>query len=212
MKRIKSKAENYISHSQSAYRANRSTTDVIWSHYFIIAEVMLYQNMDVQITGLDMSSAFDMIEREQLMQILELILKEDEIRMCRLLLRETSTTLRFEKDRSSRPEVFCKKDVVRNFAKFTGKHLCQSLFFNKVAGLSLSLNFIKKETLAQVFSCEFCEISNNTFSYRTPPVAASEKILQDHLKQIKDHDKVMPYQVYLLTLHLRMLSEIYIVN
>ena len=28
-----------------------------------------------------------------------------------------------------------KKDVLRNFAKFTGKHLCQSLFFNKVAGL-----------------------------------------------------------------------------
>ena len=24
-------------------------------------------------------------------------------------------------------------------------------------------NFIKKETLAQVFSCEFCEISENTF-------------------------------------------------
>ena len=35
-------------------------------------------------------------------------------------------------------------------------------------------NFIKKETLAQVFFCEFCEISKNTFSYRTPPVAASE--------------------------------------
>ena len=25
-------------------------------------------------------------------------------------------------------------------------------------------NFIKKETLAQVFSCEFCKISKNTFS------------------------------------------------
>ena len=37
--------------------------------------------------------------------------------------------------RSSRPEVFCKKGVLRNFAKFTGKHLCQSLFLNKVAGL-----------------------------------------------------------------------------
>ena len=37
--------------------------------------------------------------------------------------------------RSSRPEVFCKKGVLRNFAKFTGKHLRQSLFFNKVAGL-----------------------------------------------------------------------------
>ena len=31
----------------------------------------------------------------------------------------------------------------------------------------------KKSTLAQVFSCEFCEISRNTFSYRAPPVAAS---------------------------------------
>ena len=37
--------------------------------------------------------------------------------------------------RSSHPEVFCKKGVLRNFAKFTGKHLCHSLFFNKVAGL-----------------------------------------------------------------------------
>ena len=34
-------------------------------------------------------------------------------------------------------------------------------------------NFIKKESLAQVFSCEFCEISKSTFFYRTPPVAAS---------------------------------------
>ena len=36
---------------------------------------------------------------------------------------------------SSRREVFYGKGVLRNFAKFTGKHLCQSLFFNKVAGL-----------------------------------------------------------------------------
>ena len=34
-------------------------------------------------------------------------------------------------------------------------------------------NFIKKETLAHVFSCEFCEISKNNFSSRRPPVAAS---------------------------------------
>ena len=29
-----------------------------------------------------------------------------------------------------------KKGVLRNFTKFTGKYQCQSLFFNKVAGLS----------------------------------------------------------------------------
>ena len=34
-------------------------------------------------------------------------------------------------------------------------------------------NFIKKETLALVFSREFCEISKNTFSYRTPLVVDS---------------------------------------
>ena len=31
------------------------------------------------------------------------------------------------------------KGVLRNFAKFTGKHLSQSLFFKKVAGLGLQL-------------------------------------------------------------------------
>ena len=36
--------------------------------------------------------------------------------------------------RSSHPVVFCKKAVLRNSAKFTGKHLCQNLFLNKVAG------------------------------------------------------------------------------
>ena len=66
--------------------------------------------------------------------------------------------------RSSRLEVFCKKGVLRNFSKFKVKHLCQSPFFNKVA---------KIETLAQVFSYEFCEIAKNILFYRAPPVAAS---------------------------------------
>ena len=89
------------------------------------------------------------------------------------------------------PEVFCKKVVLKNFAKFTGKHLCQSLFFNKVADLRPATppsdcfclwkrfsekfykihrktpvppyNFIKSETLSQVFSRAFCEIFKVTF-------------------------------------------------
>ena len=39
------------------------------------------------------------------------------------------------KTRSIRRGYSVKKGVLRNFAKFAGKHLCQSLFFNKVAGL-----------------------------------------------------------------------------
>ena len=34
--------------------------------------------------------------------------------------------------RISRPEVFCKKDVLKSFSKLTVKHVCQSIFFNKV--------------------------------------------------------------------------------
>ena len=34
-------------------------------------------------------------------------------------------------------------------------------------------NFIKKEDPVLVFFCEFCEIYNNTFYYRTSLVAAS---------------------------------------
>ena len=40
--------------------------------------------------------------------------------------------------------------------------LCQILFFNQVAGLRPA-TLLKKETLAQVFSCKFCEISKSTF-------------------------------------------------
>ena len=37
----------------------------------------------------------------------------------------------------------------------------------------IAWNFVKKETLAQEFSCEFCEIFKNTYFYRTPWVATS---------------------------------------
>ena len=55
------------------------------------------------------------------------------------------------------PEVFCKKGDLKNFAKFTGKHLCQSLFFNKVNSLGPS-TLIKK----RFFSATFAKIFNNT--------------------------------------------------
>ena len=36
---------------------------------------------------------------------------------------------------------------------------------------------LRKNTLAHVFSCEFCEIYKNTFYYRTPLVTASGVLL-----------------------------------
>ena len=57
------------------------------------------------------------------------------------------------------------KGVYKNFTKFTGEHLCQNLF----------LKFIEKETLAQGFSCEFCEIFKDTFFAEHLRTTASEK-------------------------------------
>ena len=39
-------------------------------------------------------------------------------------------------------EVFCKKGLLKNFTKFTGKHLCQNLFLNKDF---IKKNFIKEK-------------------------------------------------------------------
>ena len=63
--------------------------------------------------------------------------------------------------RSSLPEVFCRKGVLGNFAKFTGKHLCQSLFFNKVVGL-------RPETLSKKRLWHRCFPVNFAKFLRTP--------------------------------------------
>ena len=51
---------------------------------------------------------------------------------------------RLEKeDRRSHHRRSIKIDVLKNFVKFTGKHLCQSLFFNKVAVASETKTFLR---------------------------------------------------------------------
>ena len=54
------------------------------------------------------------------------------------------------------------------------RHFCQRLYFWYLVVTALTLNFIEKATVAQVFSCEFCEISNNTSFQKTPLLAASD--------------------------------------
>ena len=72
----------------------------------------------------------------------------------------------YQLSRSIRQEVFCKKGVIRNFAKFTGKQLYQRFFFNKV--------FLKKNLWYRCFSVNFVKFLRTPFFCRTTPVAASE--------------------------------------
>ena len=51
--------------------------------------------------------------------------------------------------------------VLRNLAKFTAKHLCQSLFFNKVAGLRVA-TLLKKRLCHRYFPVNFAKFLRTT--------------------------------------------------
>ena len=61
-----------------------------------------------------------------------------------------------------RQEVFCKKGFLRNFVTFTGKHLCQSLFFNKDADVKPETLF-KKRLWQRCFSVNFAKFLKTPF-------------------------------------------------
>ena len=58
--------------------------------------------------------------------------------------------------------VFCKKDVLRNFAEFTGKHLCLGLFFNKVASVRPT-TLLKKRFWHRCFPVNFAKFLRTPF-------------------------------------------------
>ena len=74
--------------------------------------------------------------------------------------------------RSSSPEVFC-KNVLIEISQNSQEIICARVFF-QYSCRSETCNFIKKETLAQVFYCELCEISKNNFFHRTSLADASD--------------------------------------
>ena len=61
---------------------------------------------------------------------------------------------------------------------------------------------LKKRLWRRVFSCELCEISKNTFSYRTPPLAAS---LFSSLSSITIFQKICN-TTYILKIHAKIVK------
>ena len=64
------------------------------------------------------------------------------------------------------------KKVSLQISQNSQENTCARVSF--LINFQSSGNFIKKETLAQIFSYEFCEISKSTFLYKAPLVAASK--------------------------------------
>ena len=68
--------------------------------------------------------------------------------------------------RSSRPEMFCKKAVLRDFPKFTRKHLFQSLFITKVAGQVWQLD-LKRDLVSWCFLLILQKLEEHLFLQNT---------------------------------------------
>ena len=57
--------------------------------------------------------------------------------------------------------MFCKIGLLKDFAKFTGKHLCRSLFLNKVVGFRSAI-LLKKRFRNKCFPVSFVKLNNTT--------------------------------------------------
>ena len=89
LNRIRLKVDRYTGSCQSGYKMGRSCSDIVWSQRMMLAVVMRkefeYYKLDI-----DMSSAFDTIKRDVVLNVLaDAGCTDDELRLVRLLISNT---------------------------------------------------------------------------------------------------------------------------
>ena len=105
---------------------------------------------------------------------------DDRLRFDELVIIDKSVSTH----RNSRPEVFYKKGVLRIFAKFTGKHLCQGLVFNKAAGLRPAIS-LEKSLWHRCFPVNFAKFVRIPF-------------LKEHLRWLLLHSSNLQFLIKFL--------------
>ena len=85
MKRINSRLDSAMPISQAAYRKNRSTTEHVFATKLIIERTISSADETVYLLLLDMSKAFDSIQRNTLIEDLKNVLNQDELHLIRIL-------------------------------------------------------------------------------------------------------------------------------
>jgi len=93
LKRIYSSVTTFLGSIPSGFRHGRSTADVIWTQRWIAAKAERY-HWDCHLLGIDMSRAFDTIDRTRLMDVMRRIVKLDELVMIHHLLFNTAIQVR----------------------------------------------------------------------------------------------------------------------
>ena len=92
--------------------------------------------------------------------------------------------------RSSHRRCSVKKGVLRNLTKFTGKHLHQSLFFNKVAGLRPP-TWLKNRLWRRCFPVNFTNFVRTPFLTEHLWTTASEDLVSYHMVFLGNNSEIV---------------------
>ena len=99
-KRIITKIDEEIPPSQAAYRQGRSTTEHVFATKILAEKAITSQNYNIYLLMLDMSKAFDTVDRSILLDDLKLIIDEDALHLIQIMLK-TELTIRCGNEESS---------------------------------------------------------------------------------------------------------------
>ena len=86
--------KGHISKDQAAYQKGRNTTKQVLCVKFLIEKAITSENYDLIIMMIDLSKAFDTANQNTLLEKLETILDESEMRMVYLLIHNVKLKVR----------------------------------------------------------------------------------------------------------------------
>ena len=95
LERIYHKVDKFLNLGQSGFRRKRGTSDILWSYRWMIADAEK-NGSKYEIVAIDMSKAFDCINRKKLLEVLKEIIDPSEYQMIRYILSNTNLTARIK--------------------------------------------------------------------------------------------------------------------
>ena len=131
LRRIQRQVDNYTGPWQAGYKQGRSCGDLVWSQRMLTAVVM-ERHWSFHKMGIDMSSAFDTIQRSTILNLLhDAGCSEDDVRLIRFLLSNTLIRIRVDSTYSVMFET--------TLGSFQGDSLSGCLFTLVLAGALIHL-------------------------------------------------------------------------
>ena len=95
LERIRPQVESFLDSSQAGFRKKRGTADAVWAHRFMVSKVLKFKTR-IHILGIDMSKAFDTVNRVKLLQLVKTIVDNDSYQLITHLLADTTNCVRIE--------------------------------------------------------------------------------------------------------------------